>query len=171
MHDPAASDFSPEVIAEIRRIARRELARHVRGMTLETRALVNEAYLKLHANGTPAFANRAHLLATAAQAMRQILIDHARARHAERRGGGAAPVSLAALESGRFCIDDAEQWLRIDQAMHRLGELDPRLERVAELRYFAGLEVTEVAEVLGVSEPTVKRDSRVARAFLAAELG
>ena len=162
--------FSATVIEELRLLARRELARHVRGATLETRALVNEAYLKLCGHEGE-YANRHHLLATAAQAMRQIIIDHARARQADRRGGGAQAVSLAALETGRFGVDDAEQWLRIDQAMRRLGDLDPRLERVAELRYFAGLEVDEVAEVLGVSAPTIKRDSRIARAFLAAELG
>lgn len=162
------SAFSATVIDEVRRLAHRELARHQRGLTLETRALVNEVYLKLHGH---AFASRAHLLATAAQAMRQIIVDHARARQAERRGGTAVPVSLAVLEDCRYAVDDAEPWLRIDQAMRRLGERDPRLEQVAELRYFAGLEVTEVAEVLGVSEATVKRDARLVRAFLAAELG
>lgn len=170
MTDPQAAAFSATVVEEMRQLAHRELARHVRGGTLETRALVNEAYLKLQGRDG-GYANRSHLLATAAQAMRQIIIDHARARQADRRGGGAQAVSLAALETGRYGVDDAEQWLRIDQAMRRLGEMDPRLERVAELRYFAGLEVEEVAEVLGLSAPTIKRDSRIARAFLAAELG
>ncbi|MFO1495902.1 MAG: ECF-type sigma factor [Lysobacterales bacterium] len=103
----------------------------MRGATLETRALVNEAYLKLCGHEGE-YQPQPSALATAAQAMRQIIIDHARARQADRRGGAQA-VSLAALE------------IRIDQAMRRLGELDPRLERVAELRYFAGLEVDEVA--------------------------
>ncbi len=162
------SAFSATVIEEVRRLAHRELARHRRGLTLETRALVNEVYLKLHAH---TFANRAHLLATAAQAMRQIIVDHARAHQAERRGGGAVPVSLAVLEGSRYAVGDAEQWLRVDHAMRRLGERDPRLEQVAELRYFAGLEIEEVAEVLGISEATVKRDTRLVRAFLTAELG
>lgn len=166
---PQATAFSSTLVADLRRIAQRELARHVRGETLETRALVNEAFLKLQAHEA-AYSTRAHLLATAAQAMRQIIIDHARARQADRRGGGAQAVSLAVLETGRYGVDDAEQWLSIDQAMRRLGERDPRLEKVAELRYFAGLEVEEVAEVLGLSAPTIKRDSRIARAFLAAEL-
>jgi RNA polymerase sigma factor (TIGR02999 family) len=171
MPEPQAAAFSATVIDEVRRIAHRELARHQRGLTLETRALVNEVYLKLHAHGPPEFANRAHLIATAAQAVRQIIIDHARARQAERRGGGAAAVSLAVLDGMGYAVDDAEQWLRVDQAMRRLGERDARLEQVAELRYFAGLEVEEVAEVLGISEATVKRDARLVRAFLAAELG
>jgi RNA polymerase sigma factor (TIGR02999 family) len=170
MQAPESPEFGVTVMAEVRRIAKRELARHARGLTLETRALVNEVYIKLYDRESPAYANRAHLLATAAQAIRQIVIDHARARQAERRGGGAQAVSLAVLESGRFALDDAEQWLRVDQAMRKLGQLDPRLEKVAELRYFAGLEVSEVAEILGLSEPTIKRDSRTARAFLAAEL-
>ena len=171
MNDHPSAVFSQTVFDEVRRIAHRELARHARGVTLETRAVVNEVYLKLFDRSQPEFANSAHLLATAAQAVRQILIDHARARLAERRGGGCAATSLDALETGRYAVDDAEHWLRVDQALQRLGSLDPRLEQVAVLRFIAGLEVEEVAAHLGVSAPTIKRDSRTARAFLAAELG
>lgn len=159
-----------ELHAELLRIAHRELARHRAG-TLETRALVNEAWLKLYGSSEPQFANGQHLLCVAAQAMRQIIVDHARARLADRRGGGAAPVSLQALETGRFALDDAAyDIVRVHEALQRLGALDERLVRVAELRLFAGLEVSEVAQALGVSEPTIKRDTRAALAFLQAEL-
>lgn len=160
-----------ELHAELLRIAHRELARHRAG-TLETRALVNEAWLKLYGDHAPQFANGQHLLCVAAQAMRQIIVDHARARLAERRGGGAQAVSLQVLETGRFAVEDsAFDIVRIHAALERLATLDERLVRVAELRLFAGLEVAEVATTLGVSEPTVKRDTRAALAFLQAELG
>lgn len=167
--DPQSPDYA-ELHAELLRIAHRELSKHRSG-TLETRALVNEAWLKLYASTAPQFANGQHLLCVAAQAMRQILIDHARARLADRRGGGAAKVSLQALEGGRFAVEDsAFEIVRIHEALERLAQLDERLVRVAELRLFAGLEISEVAQALGVSEPTVKRDARAVLAFLQAEL-
>ena len=150
---------------DLRRIARAELARHRRGETLNTQALVNEAYLKLFGqSGGGDYASRKHFFATAARAMRQIVIDYARARVAECRGAGAEHVSLP--------IDaQAEQLVGIDAALSKLEALDPRLAEVVELRFFAGLEVEQVAELLGVSTPTVKRDTRTAKAFLARELG
>lgn len=157
---------------DLRRIARAELARHRRGETLNTQALVNEAYLKLFAGAAASFENRKHFFATAARAMRQIVIDYARARLADCRGAGAEHVPLDALEILPLAIDaQAEQLVGIDAALTRLAALDPRLAEVVELRFFAGLEVEEVAELLGVSAPTIKRDSRTAKAFLARELG
>ncbi|MBL0029880.1 MAG: sigma-70 family RNA polymerase sigma factor [Rhodanobacteraceae bacterium] len=158
---------------DLRRIARAELARHRRGETLNTQALVNEAYLKLFGqSGGGDYASRKHFFATAARAMRQIVIDYARARVAECRGAGAEHVSLDALEGLPLPIDaQAEQLVGIDAALSKLEALDPRLAEVVELRFFAGLEVEQVAELLGVSTPTVKRDTRTAKAFLARELG
>lgn len=158
-----------EVHAELLKIAHRELRKHKIGATLETRALVNEAYLKLFDRTRPEFASRAHLIATGAQAMRQIIIDYARAHLAQRRGGGVEKISFDDLQTGSLAVEDkAADLVHMHDAMRKLGELDPRLEKVVELRFFAGLEVDEVAEVLGVSSPTIKRDTRAALAFLSA---
>lgn len=156
---------------DLMRIARAELARHRRGETLNTRALVNEVYLKLFEGSGGAFESRTHFFATAARAMRQVVIDYARARLADRRGGGAEHVSLDALEGAPLPIDEqAEQLVGMDRALQKLATLDPRLVQVVELRFFAGLEVKDIAELLGVSEPTIKRDTRAAKAFLHKEL-
>lgn len=165
----------PELLAqvydELLRIARAELARHRRGNTLDTRGLVHEAYFKLFGGDPRSYANRKHFYATAAQAMRQVVVDYARARLAERRGGGAEHVPLEALEGQPLPLDSqAEELVRIDAALARLAQLDARLVQVVELRFFSGLEVTEIAELLGVSEATIKRDTRAARAFLEREL-
>ncbi len=153
-------------------IARAELARHRRGQTLNTRALVNEAYLKLFsANAELDFESRKHFFATAAQAMRQVVVDYARARMTERRGAGAEHIALDDLNGLALPVDvQADQLVAIDDAMNKLSLLDERLVRVVELRFFAGLEVSAIAELLGVSEPTVKRDTRAAKAFLQREL-
>ena len=153
-------------------IARAELARHRRGQTLNTRALVNEAYLKLFsANAAVDFESRKHFFATAAQAMRQVVIDYARARMTDRRGAGAEHIALDDLNGLALPVDaQADQLVAIDAAMQKLSLLDQRLVSVVELRFFAGLEVAAIAELLGVSEPTVKRDTRAAKAFLQREL-
>ena len=153
-------------------IARAELARHRRGQTLNTRALVNEAYLKLFsANAAVDFESRKHFFATAAQAMRQVVIDYARARMTDRRGAGAEHIALDDLNGLALPIDSqADQLVAIDAAMQKLSLLDQRLVSVVELRFFAGLEVAAIAELLGVSEPTIKRDTRAAKAFLQREL-
>ncbi len=159
------------VYEDLRRIARAELGRHRRGETLNTAALVNEAYLKLYGQCAPSFENRRHFYATAARAMRQVVIDYARARLADRRGGGAEHLSLDDLDARNLPVEaQADNLVRMDEALGKLARLDPRLAEVIELRFFAGLEVTDVAELLGVSTPTVKRDTRTARAFLAREL-
>ena len=170
--DPAARDrVLSSVYDDLLRIARAELARHRRGETLNTRALVNEAYLKLFDRSGAGFDNRKHFFATAARAMRQVVIDYARARLAERRGAGAEHVSLDQLEGSPLPVDEqAEQLVGMDRALQKLALLDERLVQVVELRFFAGLEVKDIAELLEVSEPTIKRDTRAAKAFLAKEL-
>lgn len=160
------------VYDDLLRIARAELSRHRRGETLNTRALVNEAYLKLFSNAESNFESRKHFFATAARAMRQVVIDHARARLTDMRGGGAQHLSIDELDGNHAPIAaQAESLVRMDEALRKLADLDPRLVEVMELRYFAGLEVKDVAELLGVSEPTIKRDTRTVKAFLAMELG
>lgn len=170
--DPAARERALALIYDdLVRIARAELARHRRGDTLNTRALVNEAYLKLFHGSGGAFENRVHFFATAARAMRQVVIDYARAHLAGRRGAGAEHVSLDALEGAPLPVDaQAEQLVGMDRALEKLAGLDARLVQVVELRFFAGLEVKDIAELLGVSEPTIKRDTRAAKAFLQKEL-
>jgi RNA polymerase sigma factor (TIGR02999 family) len=169
--DTASGVASDQVYGELLKIARAELARHRRGATLDTRALVHEAYLKLFGDVARVYANRKHFYATAAQAMRQVVIDYARSRLAERRGAGAEHIALEALEGQPLPVDaQAEQLVQMDAALSRLAQLDPRLVQVVELRFFSGLEVVEIAELLGVSEATIKRDTRAARAFLQKEL-
>lgn len=163
--------FLALVYDDLTRIARAELNRHRRGNTLNTRALVNEAYLKLFNQTNPDFESRGHFYAAAARAMRQVVIDYARARLADRRGGGAEHVDLDALEVTPFPIDaQAEHLIAIDTALEKLATLDERLVKVIELRFFAGLGIPEIADLLSVSEATVKRDTRAAKAFLHSEL-
>lgn len=158
----------PIVYGELRAIAglvfRRERGDH----TLQPTAVVHEAFLKL-AGGDVPFRDRVHFFAVAAQAMRQVLVDHARARVAAKRGGGATRIELGELPGGGADRALADV-LAVDQALERLAALDADQARIVELRYFGGLTVEETAEVLGVSAPTVKRDWRLARAFLAREL-
>ncbi|UXI68382.1 ECF-type sigma factor [Tahibacter amnicola] len=159
------------VYEDLVHIARAELARHRRGETLNTRALVNETYLKLFDGDAGHFENRKHFFATAAKAMRQVVIDYARSRLADRRGAGAEHVALDALDNQPIAIDaQAEELVGMDKALEKLAQLDERLVSIVELRFFAGLPVKEIADLLGVSEPTVKRDTRAARAFLHKEL-
>lgn len=172
--DPARRQHALGIVYnELVKIARAELSRHRRGATLDTRGLVNEAYLKLFSGVPRTYENRKHFYATAAVAMRQVVIDYARQRMAERRGGGrGSHTGLDGLEGGEpLAIDDeAERLVQIDMALTRLAALDERLVQVVEMRFFGGLEVTEIAELLGVSEATIKRDTRAARAFLEKEL-
>ncbi len=155
------------VYGEIRRIASGQIARAGRGATLSTTAVVHEAYLKLVRSPAIAWEDRSHFYAVAATAMRQILLNHARARRAKKRDGGVA-VTLEGLELG--LEDRAEEMIALDAALVRLAGLDERLARVVDLRFFAGLTVEETAELLGVTGRTVKRDWRAARAFLQREL-
>lgn len=171
--DPNQRDrFLSLVYDDLLRMAHRELARHRTGETLNTAALVHEAYLKLFGRESHAFENRQHFFATAARAMRQIVIDYARSRLAQIRGAGAQHIALDDLDGNALPIDaQAENLVHLDAALSKLGSMDERLERVVELRFFCGMEIKEIAEVIGMSEPTVKRDLRAAKAFLGAELG
>lgn len=158
----------PLVYQELQRIARAQLAHERAGHTLQPTALVNEAYLKLIQRPPIGAETRGHFLGVAARAMRQVLVDHARAWGAEKRGGGVTPVTLQEELAG--VRSDPEEVLALDQALDRLDVLDSRLRQVVELRYFAGLHDEEIAGVLGVTRRTVQRDWTKARAWLNREL-
>ena len=166
--EPVVDRLFPVFYEELKGLAHRQLARGGRGVkrTLNTTALVHEAYLKLGTAGSPA--NRAHFFALAARAMRQIIVDRARFYLADKRGGGARPVSLH--ESQIPVTEEADELVAIDTALVRLGELDPRLARVVECRFFAGLTEEETAEALGTSLRTVQRDWMRARGWLRIDL-
>ncbi len=155
--------FYTLVYEDLRRIA----SRHLRGRptgTLGTTAMVNEAYLRLAGPSEISWQDRAHFLAVASRAMRHILVDHARRKLAAKRGGGAGAVEL----EEHHAADEPRvlEILELDQALTRLGELNERLVRVVELRYFGDLSEEETARVLGVNDRTIRRDWRKARAFL-----
>ena len=158
------------VYDEIRAIAHARRARLGAGGTLDTTAVVHEAYLKLARHGGMAWEDRAHFLAVASTAMRQVLLDQARRRLADKRGGGAEHVRLTVADPPADATAEAREVLALEEALGRLATVDPRLVRVVELRFFGGLTVEETARALDVSEPTVKRDWQRARAFLHREL-
>jgi RNA polymerase sigma-70 factor (ECF subfamily) len=157
------------VYPELRRIAARFLHNERDHHTLEPNALVNELCTRLLGSEPITYQNRAHFFAIAAQTMRRILIDYARARIAGKRGGPQERVSLSAVE-GWNPVAQSEDILSLDEALMKLERADPRAARVVELRFFGGLQEEEVAEVLGVSIITVKRDWKVARAWLIGRL-
>jgi RNA polymerase sigma factor (TIGR02999 family) len=156
------------VYDDLRRIARAQL-RRIRGETLDTTALVHEAYLKLVDHSRAEWRDRGHFMAVTATAMRQILIDYARGRARAKRGGGAVAEPLD--EAHVAVAAEAERLLDIDRALHQLGALDPRLVRVVECRYFAGFSEQETADALDVSLRTAQRDWLRARAWLRQALG
>ena len=167
--DKAALDrLTPLVYDEIRRIAHRYVQREHEGQTLQTTALVNEAYLRLAGSANIAWQNRAHFFAVTAQVMRRILIDHARRRHYVKHGGEAQRVAfeVAISEAAQMSEPRAAELLALDEALAELAKLDPRKSRVVELRYFGGLNLEETAKVLAVSPMTVRRDWRAAKAWL-----
>jgi len=157
------------VYPELRQIASRFLHNEREGHTLEPNALVHELWIRLVGSDPIAYTNRAHFFAIAAQTMRRILIDHARAKVADKRGGRQQQVGLSAVE-GWNPVAQNEDILALDQMLRKLEAADPRAAKVVELRFFGGLQEDEVAEVLGVSIITVKRDWKVARAWLMARL-
>ena len=161
----AADGRLPEVVATLRRIAHRQLVSEAPGRTLDTVALVNEAYLKMAGAGGREWESRSHFYGSAARAMRQILVSYARARNAQKRGGGAPDVPL---DDVLLFLDGArsDELVALDEALARLEEAVPRHVRVVECRFFVGLSVEETAEALGVSPATVTRDWRTARAWL-----
>jgi RNA polymerase sigma-70 factor, ECF subfamily len=154
---------------QLREIAARLLQRERGNHTLEPNALVNELCIRLFGNQKITFQDRAHFFAIAAQTMRRILIDHARAGLAEKRAGDQQRVSLSGVD-GWTPVRLDEDMLALDAALSKLAALDPRAAQVVELRFFGGLEEDQVAEVLGVSTITVKRDWKAARAWLAGQL-
>lgn len=167
--DKAALDrLTPLVYDEIRRIAHRYVQRERDGQTLETTALVNEAYLRLAGSANIDWQNRAHFYAVTAQVMRRILIDHARRRHYLKHGGETQRVAFedATKEPALMSQPRAAELLALDEALAELATLDPRKGRVVELRYFGGLSLEETAAVLEVSPMTVRRDWRAAKAWL-----
>jgi RNA polymerase sigma factor (TIGR02999 family) len=159
----------PIVYAELRRQAARFLQRERIGHTLQTTALIHETYLKLVDQQTVNWQNRAHFYGIAAQAMRRILVDYAKTRHREKRGGIGEnlPLEAAALvSSGEKSVD----LVALDEALERLAEFDRRQAQIVELRYFSGLTIEETAEVLRISPATVKSDWNVAKAWLRREI-
>ena len=163
----------PRVYDELRTLARARLRRHRPGETLNTTAVVHEAYLKLTAGETPGWENRTHFFALAAQAMRFVLVSYARERTAQKRGGDQSDlplddaVAVAASGGGSDAVEaEALDLLSLDAALDRLAAHDARLAEVVELRFFGGMAHEEIAEVTGRSVPTVKRDWRRARAYL-----
>lgn len=166
---PELNRLLPEVYAELRQLAAAALRREARGHTLQPTALVNEAYLRLARSSGLEIVDRRQFLAIAARIMRQVLVEHARARQRIKRGGSPLRVTLGDdLVSATPPVFDL---LALDQALERLGRLSDQQVRIIELRYLAGLSVEEVAEVLAVSPTTVKRDTAMARAWLIRELG
>lgn len=167
--EPPSSAAFPLVYAELRRLARHYLSLERPGHTLQATALVHEVYLRLRPDHPPIAEDPARFVGIAAHLMREILVEHARARHRLKRGGNYArvPVSddLAAWDT------DVGLWEDLDGALTRLETLSPRQAQVVELRYFGGLTVDEAARVLDVSPKTIKRDWSIARAWLRRELG
>ena len=151
----------PLVYEDLRRVAHRQLDREGGGHTLQTTALIHEAYLKIAAGGSVSATSRAHFLAIAARAMRQVLVDYARRRKAAKRGGGVISVTLGDEPSPADA--SADDLLALDEA---LQELDPRQRQVIECRFFGGMDEKDIAVALGVSERTVRRDWVKARAWL-----
>jgi RNA polymerase sigma factor (TIGR02999 family) len=164
----ALSRLFPIVYDELRRIAGGYMKRENPGHTLQATALVNEAYFRLVDQKAVVWQNRAHFFGVAAQIMRRILCDHARARHAEKRGGHAARLTLDdALGLGDSGTPDL---VELDDALKKLAEISERQAKVVEMRFFAGLSVEEAAEALGASPATIKRDWTFAKAWLAKEI-
>jgi RNA polymerase sigma-70 factor (ECF subfamily) len=168
----ALGELLPLVYGELHRQAQRAMRAQPEGHTLQTTALVHEAYLRLVDQEEVGWRGRAHFFGVAARAMRSVLVDHARARHAAKRGRGIASFTLddahPAMAHAAASGVDLEA---LDEALTRLSTLDPRQAQVVELRYFVGLSIEETAHVLGVSHATVEREWRTARLWLRRELG
>ena len=172
----AAEKLVAAVYSQLRKIARRFLSQERANHTLQATALVHEAYLQMIDQKEMNWANRAHFFGVSAQLMRHILVDHARARNAEKRGGAAAKVSLD--ETGVIPLDFVAtmqeqhypQLIMLDTALSKLEQLDPQQSRVIELRFFGGLTEEEIATVMDISLSTVKREWKAARAWLYREM-
>jgi RNA polymerase sigma factor (TIGR02999 family) len=167
--DPSAPEkLAPLIYAELQRLAKRSMRREYAQQTLETGALINEAYLRLADWKNARWENRAHFYGVASQIMRRVLVDYARSRGYQKRGGGARPVSLDdAVVASPGTAPDV---LALNEALDRLAKLDPRKSKVVEMRYFGGLSVEETARVLNISPFTVIRDWNFAKAWLHREI-
>ena len=161
----ALSRLTPLVYDELRRIAHRYMQRERDGHTLQTTALVNEAYLRLAGQRKFELQNRAHFFAVMAQVMRHVLIDHARRRRYDKRGGADA-LQVPLDEAAVMTIERAAELIALDEALSELMKLDRRKARIVELRYFGGLSIEETAAALEISPMTVRRDWRAAKAWL-----
>lgn len=164
----AVNRLVPVVYNELRKIAARQMRHERPGSTLQPTALVHEAYLKLINQREVKWQSRAHFFAIAAQEMRRILLGYARTRHAQKRGGGNARLSLD--EAVKITEDHTDDLIALDEALHRLEALDPQQARTVELRFYVGLSVEDTAEVLNLGTATVKREWAMARLWLMREL-
>src|SRR5919198_3176161 len=164
----ALAELTPLVYDELRRLAHRHMEGQRPGHTLQTTALVNEAYLRLADQTNRRWQNRAHFFAVAARAMRQILVSYARTQQAQKRGGGALKVELD--EAALISRAESKEIVDLHEALERLATLDSRKAQVVELKYFGGLNYEEMAEVLKISRVTVRRDWEFAKLWLYTEL-
>jgi RNA polymerase sigma factor (TIGR02999 family) len=165
----AADRLMPLVYEELRRLAHQYMRREKPGHTLQTSALVNEAYLRLVKQTETQWENRAHFFGIAARLMRQILVDQARRRNFAKRGGGALRVSLN--DENAIAKEQSESVVALDDALKTLEQTDPRKSRIVELRFFGGLSIEETAEALNVSPGTVMREWTFTRAWLRNQMG
>jgi RNA polymerase sigma factor (TIGR02999 family) len=158
----------PLVYDEMRRLAHRYLRRERPGHTLQSTALVHEAFVRLTGNAPPQWEDRAHFFGIAAHLMRQILVEYARSRKADKRGGAMVKLAIDSVDelSAKLDLDI----VALDDALKDLARIDPQQSRVVELRFFSGLSIEDTAEVMGISESTVKRDWNTARVWLYREL-
>lgn len=154
----------PLAYEELRVIARHHLRAEREGHTLDTTSMVHEAFIRLAAASGPEWRDSKHFYAAASKIMRHILVDHARQRSADKRGGGVRPLTLDRVDSAE--ADDTIDILALDEVLSDLSKLDPRLERIVECRYFAGMSIQETAHALGASVRTVERDWTRAKAYI-----
>jgi RNA polymerase sigma factor (TIGR02999 family) len=166
--DSALGELTPLVYEELRRLAHHYMQGQRPDHTLQTTALVNEAYLRLADQTNPNWQSRAHFFAVAARAMRQILVSYARTQQAQKRGGGAHKVDLN--EAALVSLEESKQIVDLHEALEQLLALDSRKAQIVELKYFGGLNYDEIAEVLKISRITVRRDWEFAKVWLYTEL-
>ncbi len=166
----ALTELVPRVYDELRRLARGALSHERRDHTLQPTALVHEAFVRLVPQQSKEWQNREQFFAICAGLMRQVLVDHARRRNARKRGSGVVRVALDEADVAAQAAGLGVELLLVDRALHELDAIDPRRARIVEMRYFAGMTVPEIAHVLGCPEWDVKRDWKLAKAWLAREL-
>src|SRR6266852_1497219 len=168
-HANAADELLPLVYEELRRLAAQKMANEAAGHTLQPTALVHEAWMRLGGNDAPTFQNRAHFFGAAAEAMRRILVEHARRRLAAKRGAGVEVVDLDGLEISSPLADD-DHLLAVNEALEKLAAVDERKATLVKLRYFVGLNFEEAAAALGIAVPTAKQWWAYTRSWLTVEM-